>query len=489
MSAAGSFGEEPVHRTRFLDRLRDSLLIRVALASTVILSVAALFLQAANAERRRQDAVEEWSRTAVVTVDTIQTELGIDAWPLQTVPSDEFDAALERLEVRLGPLADAGFVLRREDGTIVMASDESVIGTTDAEAGTRATAALAARQVSAELVPPVASPLELSQASDELLRTVLPVAVGPDGGVVLEAFHDFTEASRSIEGAQLTTWATFAVSLIALLLITVPLVLRHDQKLANRGAVLRQLLAKERERAERRDEVESMKSAFLTAASYQLSTPVQAILLAADRLRNAADRLTPQQLRDLAHRLERGVSGIERLTSDLLQFDRIQQGTIDKKRERVSGTAVVAEVLRVTPIGDRTLVTPDQPVEFNVDPEDLATIVRHLLDNLREHTPEGTNARLKLWREEGASRVALEDDGPGIPVEMKLDIFDPLSTGPSGAGARPGAGLGLAIVKALSEAYGGRAWVETPPSGGAAFQVRLPDETVQKRTRKAPTSP
>lgn len=486
MSDAGAFSDEPARRARLTDRLRDSLLLRVAFASTVILGVAALFLQAANAERRRQDAVEEWSRSAVVTVDAIQDELGIDAWPLQTVDPSAYDATLQRLAVRLGPLADAGFALRREDGTIVMASEPEVIGTTDGLAGERATAALEGRQVSAELVRPEVSPLAASTASDELLRTVLPVAVGPDGGVVLEAFHDFTEDARSIEGTQLTTWATFGVALIALLLVTVPLVIRHDQKLENRGAVLRQLLAKERERAERRDEVEQMKSAFLTAASYQLSTPVQAILLVADRMRSAAERLTPQQVRDLAHRLERGVSGIERLTTDLLQFDRIQEGVVDRDRERVNGTAVATEVVRAAELGSREVLLPAQPVEFLVDPEDLATIVRHLIDNLREHTPEGTTARLKTWREEGAARLSLEDDGPGIPTELKLDIFDPLSTGPSGAAARPGAGLGLAIVKALAESYGGRAWVETPPAGGAVFQIRLPDETIQKRTRKPP---
>jgi hypothetical protein len=67
--------------------------------------------------------------------------------------------------------------------------------------------------------------------------------------------------------------------------------------------------------------------------------------------------------------------------------------------------------------------------------------------------------------------VCVEDEGPGVPDELKASIFEPFRKGEPGT---PGSGIGLSLVSRFAEFHGGRAWVQDRPGGGAAFLVFLP---------------
>jgi len=68
-----------------------------------------------------------------------------------------------------------------------------------------------------------------------------------------------------------------------------------------------------------------------------------------------------------------------------------------------------------------------------------------------------------------------EDDGPGIPEELREEIFEPFRQAPGSAtGHSPGVGVGLSLVKRFAELHGGRAWVDERPGGGASFHVSIP---------------
>jgi signal transduction histidine kinase len=74
-------------------------------------------------------------------------------------------------------------------------------------------------------------------------------------------------------------------------------------------------------------------------------------------------------------------------------------------------------------------------------------------------------------RVRGAVLVHLDDDGPGIPEELRDAVFEPGQTGTAGDGA----GLGLALARRLARATGGEVEVASPPRGnGARLRVRLP---------------
>jgi signal transduction histidine kinase len=69
--------------------------------------------------------------------------------------------------------------------------------------------------------------------------------------------------------------------------------------------------------------------------------------------------------------------------------------------------------------------------------------------------------------------LVVEDEGSGVPDQLKDAIFEPFRQGPGPASASPGVGVGLSLVARFAELHGGRAWVEDRPGGGASFKVLL----------------
>jgi len=71
--------------------------------------------------------------------------------------------------------------------------------------------------------------------------------------------------------------------------------------------------------------------------------------------------------------------------------------------------------------------------------------------------------------------IVVEDDGAGVPEEIREAIFEPFLQGPDAPQHSPGVGVGLALVSRFAELHGGRAWVEEREGGGASFRVWIPD--------------
>ena len=107
----------------------------------------------------------------------------------------------------------------------------------------------------------------------------------------------------------------------------------------------------------------------------------------------------------------------------------------------------------------------------------LQQITGNLLANARLHTPAGTRVTVRLRADGAATRLVVEDDGPGIPDALRATVFERFARadhsrpGPDGHGA----GLGLAIVTAVATAHAGTATVRSRP-GATAFTVTLPPD-------------
>jgi two-component system OmpR family sensor kinase len=105
--------------------------------------------------------------------------------------------------------------------------------------------------------------------------------------------------------------------------------------------------------------------------------------------------------------------------------------------------------------------------------DDLHRMVLNLIENAIRHTPPGTCVRVNAHRpDDGQIRVVVEDEGPGLPPEIRDRAFERFVRG-AGDGGK-GSGLGLAIVDAVAVGHGGRVEYEDRPAGGARFIVLLP---------------
>jgi signal transduction histidine kinase len=105
--------------------------------------------------------------------------------------------------------------------------------------------------------------------------------------------------------------------------------------------------------------------------------------------------------------------------------------------------------------------------------DELHRLVLNLMENALRHTDPGTAVEATVERDDGQIVLAVEDDGPGIPPELREKVFERFYRGSSDHGGS--SGLGLAIVRAVTESHRGDVTLEDPLDGrGARFVVRLP---------------
>jgi signal transduction histidine kinase len=108
------------------------------------------------------------------------------------------------------------------------------------------------------------------------------------------------------------------------------------------------------------------------------------------------------------------------------------------------------------------------------DREALLRAVRNLAQNAIQWSPPRGSVKVSIEGRSDEVVVCVDDQGPGVPVEMRERIFEPFFRGPSAQGRRLGYGLGLALTKSAVTEHGGRVEVESSPTGGARFTLHLP---------------
>jgi len=97
----------------------------------------------------------------------------------------------------------------------------------------------------------------------------------------------------------------------------------------------------------------------------------------------------------------------------------------------------------------------------------------NLLANAHKFTPKGGHVRVTLERRNDELLIAVADDGPGIPREHQVHLFQRFYVIPDGTG-KVGLGLGLYIARQLVELHGGHVWVESSSRRGSTFFLALP---------------
>ncbi len=231
--------------------------------------------------------------------------------------------------------------------------------------------------------------------------------------------------------------------------------------------------------AERLQQMEGERRAFLAAVAHDLGNLTQNLLTAVAALKaiGAEDRaLTERILSGLDLQARR----MARLTDDLVTIDRLEAGRLQLQVRPVDLGRLVWEVgeqfLAEARFRGLELVVerPDVPAVVETDPDRLAQAYANLVSNALKYTPPDGQVRLWVRREAMPSgdgyRLAVTDSGPGIPPEELDRIFDRYYRGAAAGNAR-GSGLGLAIVRDIAEALGATVSVESDPGSGTTFSL------------------
>ena len=213
---------------------------------------------------------------------------------------------------------------------------------------------------------------------------------------------------------------------------------------------------------DRLDAARDAQQTFLASVGHELRTPLTIARGHLELLRGDAG-LDPGALGETVGIVEEELARMGRLIDDLMAIARIE--TDDFLRPQDLELVQWFEDLELRLAGIQTNRTvrlvPPPPVTVTVDPDRLAQAVLNLVVNAVRHTPSGTTVEVSARTEADGVVIEVVDDGPGIPEDLRAEVFDPFIHG-----GQPGStGLGLAVVRAVTEAHGGRVQLDTSTSG------------------------
>ncbi len=222
--------------------------------------------------------------------------------------------------------------------------------------------------------------------------------------------------------------------------------------------------------------VEALRRDFVANAGHELKTPLGALAVLAETLRDEDD---DEQRRRLADRLTREAERTARVVDDILVLGAIESEEAPFEPVALSAVVLTAAervALTADAVGVEVRCESDRDVWVEGNREQLVSAVANLLDNAIKYSPD-TDAVVSCRTvvEDGWVSIAVHDNGIGIADQHLDRVFerfyrvDRARSRESG-----GTGLGLSIVRNVARTHGGSAAVESELGSGSTFTIRLP---------------
>lgn len=262
--------------------------------------------------------------------------------------------------------------------------------------------------------------------------------------------------------------------------VTEQLKLSHE-RLRDEVARLRGELEKKNRQLRRRERLAAL-GEMAAGVAHEIRNPLGGIQLFASLLEKDL-RHSPAQRR-LVSKIAQGVSSVESIVTDFLEFGRPRDPELRPLRVgAVVQEAVDLAVSRAEASGVRIEVDVPDHLQLVSDVAMIRRALLNLLLNAIEAargTTEDAQVQIRAFLQEPEQIIlTVADNGPGIPPELMDRIFNPFFTTKD-----RGTGLGLAIVHQAAESLGGHVAVSNAAAGGAVFSLCLPKEEARKNDAK-----
>lgn len=247
---------------------------------------------------------------------------------------------------------------------------------------------------------------------------------------------------------------------------------------AGRALQLAEGLRDERLRVAELAELDRLKSDFVATVSHELRTPLTVVCGLSETIATRWDHLDTALVRDLVGRIHANATALDDVIATLLDVGSLEQGRLRPQRVLFDlSAAVERSTSRLEPVLDRhrlsTTITPGVHVEG--DPRLLDRVFENLLSNTARHTPPDTAVHVAVQVTDDHVRVAVEDEGGGMPAHDVGRIGERFFRGGAHDTRQTrGMGLGLALAREVLQLHDSDLEVRSTLGEGTTFAFRLP---------------
>lgn len=228
------------------------------------------------------------------------------------------------------------------------------------------------------------------------------------------------------------------------------------------------------------EEADKIKSEFLANMSHEFRTPMHAILSYSKFGLTRFDKVGQSGLTKYFDRINKSAKRLMVLLNDLLDLANLEAGYKGYQHIKVNLSFLIGIVLREFTFAsmEKQISLEFKKPDFNdsivVDKTKIIQVIRNLISNAIQYSPEGSTIRIEIQKQSDNLKLSIFDNGLGIPqkeLEIVFNKFTESSMTKTGAG---GKGLGLSISKEIISDHHGEIWAENNPEGGAVLHVILP---------------
>ena len=223
---------------------------------------------------------------------------------------------------------------------------------------------------------------------------------------------------------------------------------------------------------------EQLRADLLRAISHDLRTPLCSISGNSDMLLNNSDRLDQATRHQIYSDIYDDSEWLIGVVENLLSITRLNDGRLKFKFTDQLLDEVIAESLRhISRKHDDYKIVADceELVLARMDVHLIIQVLVNLIDNAIKYTPPGSVISIQGIKKNGKAQISVEDNGPGIPEEMKPHVFEMFYTGKTTvADSQRSLGLGLALCRSIIEAHKGTLVLTDHNPHGCNFTFTLP---------------
>jgi two-component system phosphate regulon sensor histidine kinase PhoR len=236
----------------------------------------------------------------------------------------------------------------------------------------------------------------------------------------------------------------------------------------------------ERAEKEKFDELNRLKTEFVSSVSHEIRTPMSSIQVMSEILRQGKVSEKKKQ-KEILELMTDECSRLSRFLHNILDYGKIEQGAMTYHFQKTDVSQIVEDVLKVYAYRLRSLGfsikknIPGKPVWLSIDRDAVKQVLTNLIDNATKYSPEKREIEITVAEKNDRAEIEVKDKGMGIPEEMRQKIFEEFCRLPEAQKmSHKGVGLGLKIVKHIMEAHRGEVLVESQIGRGSVFILAFP---------------